>query len=157
MKHFYLESHAYFVTTVTYQRQNIFAGDDNCDILIKVLQFYRERIHFSIFGYVILPDHFHAIIQVPEDKSISTIMRGIKRSSAFQINQNLNRRGPVWQAGYYEHVIRSTRDLKARLDYIHKNPLKTGVVKELEKYKYSSYRSYYFNDDSIFAVDKILV
>ena len=157
MKHFYLENHAYFITTVTSQRQRFFADNDNCNILLRVLRFYRYRLNFRIFGYVILPDHFHVVIQVPENKSISSIMHGIKRGSAFQINRNLNRRGPVWQAGYYEHVIRDEKDLKGRLDYIHKNPLKTGLVKDLDKYKYSSYRSYYLDDDSILAVDKILV
>ena len=139
MKHFYLENHAYFITTVTYLRQRFFVDDDNCNILLRVLQFYRDRLNFSIFGYVILPDHFHAVIQVPEDKSISTIMHSIKRASAFQINQCLHRRGLVWQAGYYEHVIRDEKDLKGRLDYIHKNPLKAGLIKKLEKYKLTKF------------------
>jgi putative transposase len=152
-----LENHAYFITSVTYLRQRFFVDDDNCNILLRVLQFYRDRLNFSIFGYVILPDHFHAVIQVPEDKSISTIMHSTKRGSAYQINQSSNRRGPVWQAGYYEHVIRDEKDLKGRLDYIHNNPLKAGLVKELEEYKYSSYRCYYYDDNSVFGVDKILI
>ena len=157
MKHLYLENHAYFVTTVTRQREKCFAKNNNCNILIRVLQFYRDRLNFSVFGYVILPDHFHAVIQVPEGLSISVIMHGIKRGSAFQINRSLNREGPLWQAGYYEHVIRDSKDLKARLDYIHKNPLNTSLVKNLEDYPFTSYRNYYLDDNSILAVDKIFV
>ena len=84
-------------------------------------------------------------------------MHGIKRGTAYQINQNLHTKGPVWQAGYYEHVIRDEKDLKWRLDYIHKNPLAAGLTENLGNYKFSSFRNYYHNDDSVFAVDRIMV
>ncbi|MCI0530608.1 MAG: transposase [candidate division Zixibacteria bacterium] len=157
MKHLYLENHIYFITTVTHKRKRFFDGENNCEILLRVVRYYRERLSFRVYGYVILPDHIHALIQVPEGLDISTIMHCIKRASAYQINQILHTKGPVWQAGYHEHVIRDEKDLKGRLNYIHKNPLKAGLVENLEYYKFSSFRNYYQDDDSVFEVDKILV
>lgn len=157
MKHIYLSNHLYFVTSVTHERQKFFLDEQNCRILIDNLKFYRNKLGFKLIAYVIMPDHFHAIIQVPENLNISTIMHDIKRFSSIQINKSSKRIGePVWQEGFFEHIIRDEKDFRVRLDYIHKNPLTAGLVEVIDEYRFSSYRNYYMQDDSNLMVDKIL-
>lgn len=64
---------------------------------------------------------------------------------------------PIWQQGYYEHVIRDIKDFETKLDYIHKNPLTAGLAKNLEDYPFSSYWNYYLDDNSIIEIDRVLV
>jgi len=64
---------------------------------------------------------------------------------------------PIWQQGYYEHIIRDRKDFETKLDYIHKNPLNVGLVENLDDYPFSSYRNYYLDDNSVIEIDRILV
>ena len=122
------------------------------------IKYYRDRLGFKLLAYVIMPDHFHAIIHVPENQKISTIIHDLKRFSSIQIGRRMNRMGrPIWQPGYYEHVIRDARDFETKLDYLHKNPLNGGLVENLEDYPFSSYRNYYLDDNSVIEIDRILV
>ncbi len=132
--------------------------EQNCKILIDNLKFYRNKLGFKLIAYVIMPDHFHALIQVPENLNISKIMHDIKRFSSIQINKSSKRIGePVWQEGFIEHIIRDEKDFRVKLDYIHKNPVTAGVVKEIDEYRFSSFRNYYMEDNSSLIIDKILI
>ncbi len=158
MKHIYLDNHLYFVTSVTYKREKLFEQTANCEVLLHNLKYYRDQLGFKLLAYAIMPDHFHAIIYVQERQAISTIMHDIKRFSSIQIGRKINRMGkPIWQQGYYEHVIRDAKDFEIKLDYIHKNPFNAGLVENLEDYPFSSYRNYYLDDNSIIEIDRILV
>ena len=158
MKHIYLDNHLYFVTSVTYKREKLFEQPANCEILLHNLKYYRDQLGFKLLAYAVMPDHFHALIHVPEGQTISTIMHDLKRFSSIQIGRRINRMGrPIWQQGYYEHVIRDGKDFETKLDYIHKNPLNAGLVENLEDYPFSSYRNYYLDDNSVIEIDRILV
>src|SRR5574341_295584 len=156
MKHIYLDNHLYFITSVTHQREKLFSHPENCEILTHNIKYYRDHLGFKLLAYVIMPDHFHAIIHVPENQTIATIIHDIKRFSSIQIGRRINRMGrPIWQQGYYEHVIRDIKDFETKLDYIHKNPLTAGLAKNLEDYPFSSYWNYYLDDNSIIEIDRV--
>ncbi len=53
-------------------------------------------------------------------------------------------------------IVLEERDFKKRIDYIHKNPLISGLVQQISDYPYSSFRNYYFEDDSLIKIDKLL-
>lgn len=142
------------------------------------MNFYRKQFNYLIYAYVIMPDHFHWIIR-PNDtraeapstrrdnKSITTsrvvgslepmhiplIMGRLKGRTAYEINKLLKRKGKLWQENYYEHVIRNQLDFEEKINYIHKNPYRSGLTQELENYKYSSYTNYYLGDNSLIKID----
>lgn len=84
-------SYAHFVTTKTFENRKIFTDEKCCKILLRDIDFYRDKLGFKLIGYVIMPDHVHLIVwwDVDEYKNltISKVMHGIKGLSA----QNLSR------------------------------------------------------------------
>ena len=80
------EEQFFFVTTTVVNFINVFTKDIYCDLLIKNINHYRKRNQFNVIAYVIMPSHFHWIVQInPKFGTISDIMRDIKKYSAWEI------------------------------------------------------------------------
>ena len=152
-KHILAKGYAYFITTNVKNNIPIFKDDSCCQLLINDLDYYRKELEFILYGYVIMPTHLHLIIHPSEKTSIALVMKKIKGHSSYPINKYLNQKGSLWQEDYFEHIIRNKLDFKEKVDYIHKNPVKAGLVENMKEYKYSSYRNYYFGDESIIRID----
>ncbi len=60
----------------------------------------------------------------------------------------------VWQDSYWDKNIFSERFLRQRLNYIHRNPVRAGLVENAEDYPYSSYRNYALGDHSLIEIDQ---
>jgi len=87
-----------------------------------------------------MPDHAHLIFtpvvnsEKSEIYSLAEIMGGIKGASAQLINRKLDRRGRVWQTESFDHVLRSSESLDAKIDYILDNPIRAGLASKWEDY-----------------------
>ena len=60
---------------------------------------------------------------------------------------------PVWQKSFFDFPIYSDKVFEQKLDYIHQNPLRKKMVKNLDDYLYSSYQNYYLSNDSLISID----
>jgi putative transposase len=108
----------------------------------------RRRLPFEIDAWVVLPDHMHAVWSLPHgDTDFPTRWRLIKtffsRSlPATEWRSNVHRarreRG-IWQRRYWEHLIRDERDHAFHIDYCWFNPVKHGLVANVEDWPYSSF------------------
>jgi len=166
--------HFLFVTTTVVRYLPIFQKSEFCNILINNIKHYRKRYHFVVLGYVIMPSHFHWIVEVrPNYGTISDIMRDIKKITAWQIFNELDKLNEkkynkifieeasaykdqyrkLWMKRFDDEVIRNQNMFWAKLNYIHNNPVDAGLVRRPENYKYSSARNYIKNDHSILDVD----
>jgi putative transposase len=150
-----LPGQCYFVTTVVKNRKDLLRDLAVCSLIIEDLKFYRKKHGFLLHGYVIMPDHLHILISAQGNATISQIMHDLKSHTAQEINLTLGRQGPFWQEGFYDHIVRDERDFQRKIDYIHKNPLRSGLAAEISDYPLSSFRNYYAEDDSMIEVDKI--
>ena len=110
-RRYILTNQCYFVTTRVLNGEPIFKSRELCLLLIDNLKFYREKMQLKIFGYVIMPDHFHGLIKAQGSVIVSDIMRSIKSYSSKQIAEVCGREGSLWQSRFYEHVTRSEQDL----------------------------------------------
>jgi len=166
--------HFFFVTTTVVRFLPIFEDHSFCDILIDNLKFYQNRYKFEILAYVIMPSHFHWIVEVnPKYGTISDIMRDIKKFTAWKIfdqlelrkhkmlenifrqeaNGLIDQKRKLWMPRFDDEVIRNQNMFWTKLEYIHKNPIKAGLVNKAEDYKYSSARNYVNDDHSIIKVN----
>lgn len=102
---------------------------------------------FYINAVVVLPDHCHLILTLPnEDMNYSKRLRSIKSIFSMQIipgetiSQSRQKKGErgIWQRRYWEHLIRDTIDYEHHVNYIHNNPVKHGYVKNPIDWRYSS-------------------
>ncbi len=119
-----------FITTNTQNRRKVFANPayarEAIDSLYRVQHFYP----FLLFGFVIMPDHCHFLLKVPEPLSISTIMRVYKYGVTFNLGI-----GAFWQSRF--HLLLPD-DCWTILRHIHMNPVKAGLCATMEDYPWSS-------------------
>jgi len=88
---------------------------------------------------VIMPDHVHMIFTPLKDAhgnphSLAEIMNGIKGASAHSLNKALSRKGRVWQSESFDHVLRSDEKIHSKVQYICENPVRKGLVSEVDDY-----------------------
>lgn len=122
----------YLITCVTHQRLALFSDWQCGRLLAQVLN--REQPRASTLAYVIMPDHLHWLMQLQDKATLGGLMRTIKSISSWRINRHLQRRGPVWQRGYDEHILRENDDLVATARYVVAKPLRAGLVKRIGHY-----------------------
>jgi len=96
---------------------------------------------FDLHTAVVMPDHAHLLLSPLRNVdgwnfSLPQIMHAIKGVSARRINLLLDRRGPVWQEEFFDHVLRSNDSLTEKADYICQNPVRAGLVKTESEYRW---------------------
>jgi len=85
-------------------------------------------------AWVVMPDHFHWLMQLENDRPLDVVMKRFKGRSARRTNQALGRTGAVWQRAYHDHVLRSEEDIKAVARYVIANPLRAKLVTRVGDY-----------------------
>jgi len=138
----------YFFTVNLYNRQRNDLLVRHIELLRASVQKVKQRHPFYIHGWVVLPDHLHCVIELPEnDTDFSLRWRLIKMEFSKglppleKISPNRHKRGErgIWQRRFWEHLIRDEADYLAHMDYIHINPLKHGLVKCVVDWPYSTF------------------
>ena len=158
IRRFYEENAAYFITTVTKNRVEIFNNSKNCKILLVTLEYFKLILDYRLYGFCIMPDHLHVIIHPFGKHSFSYIMKMLKGSLANKLNKINNTKGKIWQKGFYDECVRNNFELVKKLEYMHNNPVKANYVTSAEEYPYSSYNHYFKSDYSpnpIIEIDKL--
>ena len=145
----------YFFTIVTYDRKPILTSDQGRQFLKQSVRVVRQTYPFQLFATVLLPDHWHLIMILPSgDDRYSTRIKRIKQEftkswlnaglpEAF-VSQSQLKRGErgVWQPRYWEHTIDSEHDLENHTHYIHWNPRKHGLVRQVRDWPWSSFHRF---------------
>ena len=107
------------------------------DLVLNSLSETRTTHGFLLFGYVVMPDHIHALFAVIAS-SLAEIMHQWKASTARSVQKLRGKHGPLWQARYFDFICRRTRDVANKLDYIHENPVMAGLVSRADEWRWSS-------------------
>ncbi|MFH1830454.1 MAG: transposase [Pseudomonadota bacterium] len=150
----YHDNIAYFLTSVTKDRESVFSRGKSAALLEAMFFYYRQVMRFYLYAYVIMPDHFHLICQPSSLYDISEIMNAIKGDFARQYN--ILRRKPgqkIWQIRFYDRGIRSEAELKQKINYTHDNPVRKGLVANAADWNYSSAKWYDENTAKIKIMD----
>ena len=139
-----------FVTIKTLPQRAILV--DERQALREAIETVQSRRPFAILALVLLPDHLHAIFELPpEDEDFSArisvmkvlFSKRISTPDAPLSSSRIERRERgIWQRRFYEHIIRDERDLQHHIDYIHINPVKHGYVKRVQDWPHSSFHRY---------------
>ena len=132
---------SYFITQVVKDRHPLFRNVVACELLLNSLRAAKSFHPFSMIAYVLLPDHFHLMIQPQETISVALIMASAKAMFTRDHKRRLGIDGKmaVWQDGFFDHVIRDPVDLQRHLDYIHYNPVRHGLVQRPEAWLWSTF------------------
>ncbi len=121
--------------------QTIFEDDEDYLRLLHTLEKYREKSGFTLYAYCLMGNHIHLLMkEAAED--LGVIFKRIGASYVYQYNRKYRRRGPLFQGRFRSEVVEDDRYFLTVVRYIHQNPLRAGMVKEIANYPWSSYWEY---------------
>ena len=130
----------HFLTFSCYRRAPLLGTPRSRDIFEQTLERTRHWYGFYVAGYVVMPEHVHLLITEPERAKLSVALQMLKQNVAHQL------RGPeggiFWQPRYYDFNVWSQPKRIEKLRYIHRNPVKRGLVEEPQDWPWSSFRHY---------------
>jgi len=164
----------HFVTSTTVGWVPVFTHAGRFQILIDTFKFCQKSKGLKIYAFVILDNHFHLVMEAPD---ISGVMQSIKRHTArtiidalgagemdewlgaqlrfYRQKHKVESDHQLWQEGYHPQKIVGAEMLHQKIEYIHNNPVKRGLVDVPEHWRYSSARNYMSGDGSVLDIDEI--
>jgi putative transposase len=145
----HLPGGTYFFT-VTLANRRSKALVDRADALRVAFRATKAIAPFGIDAIVILPDHLHAILSLPQDDAdYPNRWRRIKGhftnaviAAGSPLVPDAKGEYRVWQRRYWEHTIRDEDDFARHVDYIHINPVKHGLVSSVAEWPHSSFHRF---------------
>jgi putative transposase len=141
IRRYYFPGQIVFITQVVKKRTPIFLNEDMVTLLKANIRYTKDNHSFKILAYVILPDHFHLLIQPNGESNFSQIMHAMKSrfTRAYKKKKGISNHINLWQRRFWDHVIRDEQDFENHFHYIHFNPIKHGYVDHPNDWVYSSY------------------
>ena len=150
------QAYVHFITFSVYRRRRLLDLDHPKRIVLGVLNHTLDASGGKCSGFVIMPNHAHALIWLPVNFTLVRFLHGWKRMSSFRIRQWYTEHAPhyfqefgagdqFWQPKYYSFEIHAEKKLQEKLDYVHLNPVRAGLVQRAVDWQWSSARWYYEN------------
>lgn len=159
---------SHFVTFSCYQRRPYFSSREIYDLFPECLERTRLRFDMCVYGYVVMPEHVHLLLSEPERGSLSDALHYLKLSFAkrarslshlnaqpmgVKVGHSPARKDPFWQKRYHDRNVRDGREFTIKLRYLHRNPVKRGLVKEAALWKWSSFRHYAYREFGVVEIE----
>ncbi len=138
----------HFITFSCYQRQPFLATSSARRVFEETLEEVRRWYGVDIKGYVVMPEHVHLLLSEPERGSLRVVIQMLKQITAQKIGPKLSdasqnsARRRFWQVRYYDFNVRTREKQIEKLRYLHRNPVKRGLVEKPEDWEWSSFRHY---------------
>lgn len=174
------QHYAYFVTWTLVDWIHLFDKDQYRQIILDALYYLRTEKKTELNAFVIMASHIHAILWTEIEINLSDVIRDFKRFTSRKISKLAEERNEteilsvfkkargenraqdistyqVWQEGSHPEAIFTEKFAKQKLDYIHMNPVKAGLVKTADQWQYSSARAYLLGEETYPPTDLLVV
>jgi REP-associated tyrosine transposase len=138
----------FFITTNLNRGERLFDVPEY-QIILGTIVSSRQRLGCLLCGYVLMPDHWHALIATQHPLTISSVLQDIKRISSLKINRLRKTKGSRWQHQFWDRFVRHPKEFTERLEYMHYNPVRRGLAIYPEQWRWSSVNN--------FSLDKTVV
>jgi putative transposase len=152
----FLNHRCFFVTTTCYQHLHLLQFAPCCHIVTNSINYTGRKYHIDVLAYVLMPNHMHIILYFRRENRLSDFMRDFKKYTSVRIRNEIDHSTPrllgaleyrnreqvfkVWNDRFHDVCIRTRRDVRIKLNYIHNNPLQEHwrLVSRPNEYPYSS-------------------
>lgn len=171
-RNFYPDNHFHFFTSSVVGGIRLFERSDMCRLILDVWDSYRSCVEFKILGYVIMLDHFHIMTHFEQGDDCKRFHRNSNHLIASRVIDLLKTGGqgfggphvfavaaenPARHRVFAERprslAIHRRATAEQKLNYMHMNPVRAGLVSDPGDWPWSSARNYLLDDHSIFRVD----
>ena len=127
----------YFVTLCVLKREKLLANKD----VMNTFEIYVERGYkehgIAVGRYVLMPDHIHLFVRCPVGMKLGRWIHGLKYAISKVIKQKHPNIIRIWQDGFFDHLLRNDESYAEKWKYVLMNPVRQGLVKNAEDWKYS--------------------
>ena len=173
VKHVDMPGQAHYLTFSCFHNQKFLNDNRTRMWFINALEKARQKHGFELWAWVIMPEHIHLMLLPRAGTSISSILTSVKTSVARlgsnwarkedpellqrMLDIQCDKKQPVrfWQrGGGYDRNICSEEEVYEKIIYMHKNPVRKGMVEHPKDWYWSSLRAYEYNDIDPIAVDR---
>ncbi|MCL5428575.1 MAG: transposase [Chloroflexi bacterium] len=120
-------------------RQAIFTSGDNYDFLLNRMTDYSTQLGVTVVVYCLMPTHYHFLIETENREQASRFVQKLFNSYSQAFNQQQNRTGTLFESRAKFRLIETDEYALQLCCYIHLNPVKAGLTKKPEQWKYSKY------------------
>jgi putative transposase len=172
LKRYYGQGHLHFLTFSCYRRLPLLRTARARKIFLTALEKIRARYGFLVVGYVVMPEHVHLLLSEPVKGTPSTVLKALKQRVSRDLRRS-RRRAPTsqlrlsfsasgdelprfWQPRFHDFNIWSAKKRAEKLDYMHANPVKRGLVKNPADWIGSSFRFYEMDEQAPVTIDPVV-
>jgi putative transposase len=131
----------YHVVLRGINKQRIFEDNQDYCKFLEIIKTNKDKSGYIIYAYCLMNNHIHLLIKEVAEPLGNTFRR-IGASFVYWYNWKYNRCGHLFQDRFKSEPVETDSYFLTVLRYIHQNPTKAGMVKEIEQYPWSSYQEY---------------
>jgi putative transposase len=156
LKRLHHSGQSHFVTFSCYHRQRLLAELHMQDAFLVALEQTRRRFEIGVYGYVVMPEHVHLLLNEPAGEMLSRALQLLKSKVSIQARIEGKRaagESPFWQARYFDHNVRNYSGFVTQLRYIHRNPVKRSLCQAPEDLPWSSFRAWGLGEIGVVEVE----
>ena len=121
-------------------RQPIFFDDQDRLTYLDTFQHYASKFHLDVWAYCLMPNHFHLLVVPQNEESLASGVGLANQVYTRYINRKYFRSGRLWQNRFFSCIVGTDEYLWAVTRYVENNPVKAGLSKNAEDYRWSSAR-----------------
>ena len=171
LKRYYGQGDLHFVTFSWYRRRPLMGTARSRDCFLKILDRMRSKRNFLLLGFVVMPEHVHLLVSEPPGSNPSIALQVLKQevsrrlrkehrlSSESQAGLKFAEAQTVeehfWQRRFYDFNVWSEKKFREKLEYMHANPAKRGLVLHPKDWPWSSWRHYALGEMGLIRVDSL--
>jgi len=169
LKRYYGHRDLHFITCSCYRRLPLLRSARAKRLFVKILNQVRERYGFALAGYVVMPEHIHLLISEPARGTPSTVMQVLKQRVSCLLRHTSQCGSPAqlklpftvaeeglpqfWQRRFHDFNVWSHKKKIEKLEYMHMNSVKRGLVARPKDWPWSSYSFYEACDIGLIRID----
>ena len=142
------ESGIYHVMLRGINQQQIFEDSEDCEKFLQILKDCKVVSEYKLFAYCLMGNHIHLLVQ-EEKEPIEQVMKRLATRFVYWYNIKYQRIGHLFQDRFKSEPVEDDAYFMAVIRYIHQNPIKAGLCKDVSDYEYSSYNEFFKNSDLI--------
>jgi putative transposase len=130
----------HFLTFSCYRRLPLLGSATAYAVFEERLELVRQRYEFVVAGYVLMPEHVHLLVSEPRSASLATALQVLKQRTSSKLKSSADPQ--FWQRRYYDFNVWNEEKTPEKLRYMHRNPVRRGLVAKPEDWPWSSFRHY---------------
>ena len=129
------QSHRFFFITTNLASAPLLPHERT--LILQDLAATRRSHDFLLFSFVIMPDHLH-LLCYPREATLTDVLRDFKSASALNLRKSRHACGSIWQPRFFDAICRKVHNFWEKMDYIHQNPVRSGLVDHPHDWPWSS-------------------